>query len=437
MKFEYDLVAIGSTDEAIYAAKKAVELKARVALVRHSLGEKDRDSELIYRRIYNRFTSLLMRVKDYPFGCKNDLKSYLKNSILWGKEVSNSLSEQKSLAVLGALGIDVIDGEGEFFRLPKLGMRVNGRELKARSYLIAAGSVEIIPQIEGLERIGYLDSTSLWKRDLSCLPENILIVSANEKSLEIAQILAILGKQVILVTEESSLLPTEDKELVRLLQANLEAEGITIYTSTKIGQVKLIENKKWVQIGNEAISVDELIIVGKSRPNIEGLNLEGIDIKYNSKGVQVDRTLQTNNPLIYAVGDILGGYNCDRLARYEVDIVLQNALASFKLFPAKTNYNLIPIIIYTEPNLARVGMTETQAKQKSGEDIQIISQYLPKSLIEQIDDRSPTFCKLILRNNGEILGAHLLGYRAIELIEMIALAIEHKVKFSKDIISFD
>jgi pyruvate/2-oxoglutarate dehydrogenase complex dihydrolipoamide dehydrogenase (E3) component len=434
MKFEYDLVVIGSTNEAIYAARKAAALKARVALVRHDFGDKYLNSELIYRRVYNKYTNLLARSREYPFACKNASKSWLKNIILWEKEVSNNLSEQKSSAVLSALGIDVLDGNGEFFLLPKLGMKVDGRELKARSYLLAAGSVETIPEIEGLEQIGYLDSTSLWKRDLSCLPDNILIISANEKGLEIAQILARLGKKVILVTEESSLLPTEDKELVRLLQVNLEAEGITIYPSTKIGQVKLIENKKWVQIGNEAISVDELIIVGKSRSNIEGLNLEKIDLKYNSQGIQVDRTLQTNNSQIYAVGDILGGYNCDRLARYEVNIALQNALTSFKLFPAKTNYNPIAIVIFTEPNLARVGMTETQAKQKCGENIQIISQYLPKSLTEQIDDRSPTFCKLILRNNGEILGAHLLGYRAIGLIETISLAIQHKIKFSKDII---
>jgi pyruvate/2-oxoglutarate dehydrogenase complex dihydrolipoamide dehydrogenase (E3) component len=437
MKFEYDLVVVGSTDEAIYAAKKAVELKARVALVRHDLVWKNRNSELIYRRTYNRFTSLFARVKEYPFAWENESKSYLENGILWGKEVRKGLSEGRSSAVLGALGIDVIDGEGEFFHLPELGMRVNGRELKARSYLIAAGSVENIPQIEGLERVVYLDCSSLWQQNLALMPGNLLVISNDEKGLEIAQILVRLGKQVILVTEQTMLLPAEDEELVRLLQANLEAEGIIIYTSTKIGQVKSIENKKWLQLGDEAIAVDELIIVGKSHPNIQGLNLEGIEIKYDDRGIEVDRTLQTNNSQVYAAGDILGGYNCDRLARYEVDIALQNALASFKLFSAKTNYNRIPIVIFTDPILARVGMTEIQAKQKCSENIQVIRQYLPKSITEQIDDRSPTFCKLILRNNGEILGAHLLGYRAVELIETIALAIEHKINFSKDIIPFD
>jgi pyruvate/2-oxoglutarate dehydrogenase complex dihydrolipoamide dehydrogenase (E3) component len=427
MKFEYDLVVVGSTNEAVYAARKAAKLKARVALVSGSSITENRPIDDIYCAAYHRLTSFREKAKEYPFCWKQEIQDITQEYRLWIQEIATNLAVDRMPAVLNALGIDTIYGQCNFFRLPYSGIEVDARKLKARSYLLATGSREYIPQIAGLERVNYLSYSQLWQCDLASLPKSITIVGDGEKSLKIAQILNRLSKHIVLVTEKKTLLPSEDEELTNLLQANLEAEGIKIYTSTEIEQIKSIEAKKWLQVGNKAIAIDELIVIGRPSPNIEELNLEGIGVECDRQRIKVNRKLQTSNPKIYAVGDILGGYNDVHLARYEVDIALKNALASFNLSPEKTRYNLTPSIIHIEPNLARVGMTETQARQNFGDNIQVIRQHLPKSIAEQIDDRSPTFCKLILDSRERLLGAHLLGDRAIELIESLALTIDHKI----------
>jgi pyruvate/2-oxoglutarate dehydrogenase complex dihydrolipoamide dehydrogenase (E3) component len=434
MKFEYDLVVIGSTDEAVYATKKALELKKRVALVCYDSVGEDRLSELIFRRTHHKILSLLLRGKEYPFCWENDLKSWLKNSKIWNEEVIKNLSECRSKVNLTALGVDVIEGCCEFFRLPELGIRTEARELKSRSYLLATGSKEVDPEIEGLSTINHIKDRNLWQKNLLELRENILIIGTGEKSLEIAQILNALGKKVFLATENDNLLPWEEAEIVILLQKNLEAEGITIYTKAEIRVINESEDKKWVCIDRQEIAVDEIITIDPPHPNFEGLNLDGVKVKYNTHRIEVDRTLKTSNSRIYAAGDILGGYNSNHLSRYEVDIALKNALTSFNLFPRSIDYNYLPIVIHTEPKLARVGMTELQARKYFGDDIQVIRQELPKSIQEAIEDRSPTFCKLILRDDREILGVHLLGDRSTEIIESIALAIKHKIRFDRDLL---
>jgi pyruvate/2-oxoglutarate dehydrogenase complex dihydrolipoamide dehydrogenase (E3) component len=427
MKFEYDLVVIGATNEAIYAAQKASKLRARVVLVDRSSGEENQQNNDVFCSAYHRITNFWKKAKEYPFGWETETENRTQEYRLWVREIVRNLEIDRSPAVLNALGIDTIHSQASFFRLPYLGIGVDTRKLKARSYLLATGSREYIPEIVGLERVNYLSYSQLWQQDLTSLPESIAIVGDGEKSLKVAQILARLGKKIILVTDRKNLLPSEDEELVNLLQANLEAEGIKIYTLTEIEQIKSIEAKKWLQIGNEAIAVDELIIIGKLSPNIEELNLEGVGVKYDRQNIKVDRTLRTDNPRIYAVGELLGGYNDDRLARYEVDIALKNALTSFNLFPEKTRYNSTAIVIHTEPIFAKVGITETIARQNFGDNIQVIRQHLPKSIAEQIDDRSPTFCKLILDSRGKLLGAHLLGDRSLELINSLALTIDRKI----------
>jgi pyruvate/2-oxoglutarate dehydrogenase complex dihydrolipoamide dehydrogenase (E3) component len=435
MKWEYDLAVIGSTDEAIYAAIKATKTKKRVALVLYDRLYQSNNLETIYRRSYHKFSSFLKEAKGEPFSLKEITPNWSNNRV-WIEEVIKNISSRKSNAILATLGIDVIDSKAEFFLEPQLGIKTQKRDLIARTYLLALGSIANPPPIIGLTEINYLESGDLWQKDLNLLGEKIAIIGNDDRALEIAKILSNLNKKVILIAEDSTILPAEDREIVNLLQANLEAIGITFYTRIKIDQVKLIDNKKWMQVGNEAIEVDELIVLSSADsrldPKIEDLNLEEVGVKTDSRGIKVDRKLQTNNPQIYAVGSILGGYNCDRIARYEVDLALKNILTPSRFFPARTNYIHLPITVETEPNLARVGMTEKQAREQFGTEIQIIRQYLPKSLAETIVDREPTFCKLILRNNREIIGVHLLGDQAKELSESIALAIKHKLKFEGD-----
>ena len=162
-------------------------------------------------------------------------------------------------------------------------------------------------------------------------------------------------------------------------------------------------------------------------PNVEYLNLEVAGVEVGKPGIIVNEKLQTTNSKIYACGDVIGGYQFTHVAGYEAVVALTNAL----FFPiSKVNYRVIPWATFTDPELARVGLTEKQAKERYGDDVCVLKQ--PFSGVDRAQAEAATtgFGKIITKGNGEILGAHLVGISAGELIHEIVLAMSHKLPVS-------
>ncbi len=227
------------------------------------------------------------------------------------------------------------------------------------------------------------------------------------------------------MVKQQRILPQEDLEIALLIQAQLEAEGVKIYTNSVVSQIKAIDEQKWLQAGDRALAADEIIIAGDRQPNIAGLNLAGVDVKYDSQRIYVNQKLQTTNSNIYACGELIGGYCLPNITQSEVDLILKNTL----FLPwYKINYYYLPWAVLTQPNLARVGLTQRQAKQQYGDDIYVIKQYFSNLAQGQILDRTTGVCQLLIKENGEILGCSLIGDRAAELITVIALMIRHKIR---------
>lgn len=430
MALDYNLVVIGSTPEGIYAALTAAHLKARVALVEQPLVGQLGAAEATFSRTFSHLTRLAGQVARATqvgiYGQIPSLELQLPPLQAWAAEVNAILVEQQSPAILSALGVDFISGAGEFRRLPQLEFIIGKRRLRSRAYLLAAGCYALPPQIAGLAEVGYLTPTDFCQSDsLASLPQQLAVVGESPIGVELAQNLNRLGKEVTLIAESDQILATEEIEAVRLIQAQLEAEGVRLLVGNPIRQVRQIEAKKWLQIGEWAIAADEIILAGQHSPNLEGLNLEGIGVKWGEKGLQLNSKLQTSNPRVYGCGSVAGGYPFSHLAQYEARIAVKNAL----FWPWLTiNYSSIPYGIFTEPPLARVGMTEAQARKRYGEKISTIQHYYKTVAQAQILGETAGFCKLVVRRNGEILGAHLVGAEAGELIGAIALAIQHKIK---------
>jgi pyruvate/2-oxoglutarate dehydrogenase complex dihydrolipoamide dehydrogenase (E3) component len=290
-----------------------------------------------------------------------------------------------------------------------------------------------VKSIEGKEEVDFLTVTEvLNQKDLASLPKNLVLIGDSFRSLEVVHSLARLGKSITLIIEKERLLPQEDLDVALFLQAHLEAERVKIITNSPIIQIKKIEQKKWLQAGSYAIETDEIIFAGESIPNIDGLNLAGVGVKYQSDRILVNNYLQTTNHQIYACGDLIGGYSLPNLAHYEANIVLKNAL----FFPwFQVNYHPLPWAIFTEPNLARVGMTETQARQSYGHDFYVIKQYFKSIAQAQILGETTGFLKLLVSPQGEILGCAIIGHQAVELINAIALMIKNKIKLNRNSIS--
>ncbi len=427
MAVDYDLVIIGSSWEGIYAARNAVQLKARVALVTQC-DNKYLPNDTLVNHSLSEISSWNYRLANNFRGRSSEIKLptiSFSEANNWAIEINSVIQTQNSLANLAALGVDVIVGKGEFYRLPKLGFQVNKRKLRSHSFLLASGSNFAPRFLDSNTSNSYLTLRDLVSQKTSDLPNNLIVVGSEPIALELAQTLARFGKQITLVVKHPRILPQEDLDIATLIQAQLEAEGITIYTNSDVSQIRVINNQKWLQAGDRALSADEIIMADYRQPNIEGLNLAGIDVKYDHQKVYVNQKLQTTNPNIYACGDLIGGYYLPNIAQYEVNLVLKNTL----FFPwYKTNYNNLPWAILTQPNLARVGLTEYQAKQQYGENIYVVKEYFKNIAQAQILEEITGLCKLLVTANGTIIGCSLIGDRAGDLITAIALMMQHKIK---------
>jgi pyruvate/2-oxoglutarate dehydrogenase complex dihydrolipoamide dehydrogenase (E3) component len=309
-----------------------------------------------------------------------------------------------------------------------------------------------VPDIKGLQSVGYLTPADLWQEGLkeglqvsrlqveslenNLQPSNLqpsklqrswVVMGGGPIGTQLAQTLVRMNCEVTLVVSEPYILSTEDPEASRLVQAQLEAEGVRVLTQSPVTQVMRIDEKKWIQAGDRAIEADEILLAIGQQPNVESLNLEGVGVKFHRQGLMLNEKLQTTNPRIYACGDVAGGFRQAHIAQYEASIALKNALFA-PLF--KVDYRGIPWAIFCDPQLARVGLTEAQARHRYGKDVFVVRQYFKTLDKAQLMGETTGFCKIVGRQNGEILGASIVGPDASELIGAIALAMRQKIKVS-------
>ncbi|HEY9652848.1 MAG TPA: FAD-dependent oxidoreductase [Coleofasciculaceae cyanobacterium] len=438
MTVEYDLIVIGGSTTATYVAVTAAHWNARVALVEPPESQTNGFSHgTLYTQALTHVGCVAQHMADAPqLGIsvgKDDLTQQpaapfiqWNEAMQWAKAIVYTQSEQNSLPILASLGVDVITGCGEFCRRPHLGFIVNDRRLRGRTYLIATGSRPAIPDIEGLKTISYLTTADFWQLDLSLrLRGSWVVIGGEPMGTQLAQTLARLNCEVTLVVSTPQILSGEDPEASSLVQAQLEAEGIRVLTNSPVTQMRRIDDKKWIQAGDQAIEADEILLATSQQPNVESLNLDGVGVKYNQQRIQLNEKLQTTNPRIYACGDVAGGSQFAHIAQYEASIALKNALFA-PLF--KVNYQGIPWAIFTDPQLARVGLTEAQARLRYHKDVFVARHYFKTLDKAQLLGKTTGFCKIVGRQNGEILGASIVGPEASELIGTIAFAIQHKIK---------
>ncbi|MEC4804230.1 MAG: NAD(P)/FAD-dependent oxidoreductase [Jaaginema sp. PMC 1079.18] len=408
---DYDLVIIGGGIAGRYAAATAVTQKARVALVEFGVTPAD---DALYSR---------------------SLLHYSQRGDSWEDAIAQAhhnvatFTQENSLDTLAILGVDVIRGQGEFCRLPQQAFIINHRRLRSRSYLLATGSRFTPLSLSTDIPLKTLTPPDLWQiSHLETLPDEIVILGSRPLALEIAQILTRFGKKVTLAVADSSLLPLEDPEIVRWLQAHLEAQGIQILTHSPINQVQIIDNQPWLQLGDTAIEASCVIVASETHPHIEGLNLAGVGIKLHQKQLLLNEKLQTANRQIYACGSLGGGYAFPHLAQAEATVALKNALfwARFKM-----DYRPIPWAIFTEPNFAAVGLSEVQARRRYGKHILVIRHFFKQNAQAIITEANDGFIKLILHENGEILGARILGRDGADIINLLALGIQQRLKIQQ------
>ncbi len=335
------------------------------------------------------------------------------------------IAPNDSAARFRDLGVDVFLGEARFVGADTI--RVGDTTLRFKSAVIASGARALRPEIPGLSDVGYLTNESIFA--LTQLPQRLAVLGGGPIGCELAQSFARLGSQVTLIERSARILAKENEAAALVVAAALQQDGVTILTDAVVNQVEAQsgQNRLHVtQMGSAVVVEADEILVGAGRvPNVEGLNLEAVGVKYDLRdGVVVNDRLQTTNPRIFAAGDVCSPYKFTHAADFMARIVIQNALFFGR---ARASELTIPRCTYTSPEVAHVGLTEHEAREK-GIAIQTFTQdfqHIDRAILE---GETSGFVKVHLaRGTDRILGATIVAEHAGEMIGELTLAIKARI----------
>jgi pyruvate/2-oxoglutarate dehydrogenase complex dihydrolipoamide dehydrogenase (E3) component len=298
---------------------------------------------------------------------------------------------------------------------------VNGEILRGKRFLIATGTVALIPDIEGLAETGYI--TNVEAVSLPELPKRLVVIGAGPIGLEFAQMFSRLGSQVVVLERGKQPLPREDPELAMLLCSKLTAESIRFEFGTEMRCGETNEHGKHIHIHGtdgkeEDISTDQLLVAVGRRPALDELNLEAAGVQYTKEGITTDAALCTNVPHIWAAGDIASKYQFTHVASDQGELAAHNMFARK---PKAFDDRVIPWVTFTDPELARVGMSEADLKEAKIE-YRVGRAYFNKLDRAIANDQAIGSVKLLADVDGKILGGHILSTNAGELIAPVVYA---------------
>jgi pyruvate/2-oxoglutarate dehydrogenase complex dihydrolipoamide dehydrogenase (E3) component len=304
---------------------------------------------------------------------------------------------------------------------------LNGKTLSAKSWVIATGSSAAIPPVPGLEQTPYLTNRDLYSFDR--LPASMIILGAGPIAAEMAQAFNRLGIRVSVIQRSGQVLSNEDKDMADQVMEVLQGEGVAFYLNTAILSVRDLGKEREVVIktqeGEPKSLMAETVLIALGREaNLKGLNLGGIGIPYDDKGLRLDARLRTVHKHIYGAGDATGTHQFTHAAGYEGSIVVSNAI--FHL-PRRVDYAFVPWCTYTDPELASIGMNEKRAKAAGIEYDLWVEEFKDndRSLAE---GEQVGRVKMLLDRKGKPIGVQILGPRAGDLLSEWVAAFNGGIK---------
>jgi pyruvate/2-oxoglutarate dehydrogenase complex dihydrolipoamide dehydrogenase (E3) component/uncharacterized membrane protein YdjX (TVP38/TMEM64 family) len=432
--FDRDIVVIGAGAAGLVSAYIAAAVKAKVTLVeRHRMGGDCLNSGCVPSKALIRSAKVLSTVRHAEnYGLKSTTVEFDFAEVMARvRRVISKIEPHDSVERYSALGVDCVLGEAKI--TSPYTVVVGDRTLTTRNIIIAAGARPWVPPIPGVDQVDYLTSDSLW--DIDALPDRLIVLGGGPIGCELAQAFARFGSRVTQVEMLPRLLIREDPEISEMIARRFQAEGVDLRLAHKAlrfiqrdgGHVLVCEHaEREVEIPFDRV----LVAVGR-RATTEGYGLEELGIELTPQGtVAVNEHLQTRFPNIYACGDVAGPYQFTHTASHQAWYAAVNSLfGSFWRF--KADYSVIPWATFTDPEVARVGLNETEATEQ-GVDYEVTT-YGIDDLDRAIADEADLGLVKVLTVPGKdrVLGATIVGDHAGDLITEYVSAMRHGFGMNK------
>ena len=419
--YDYDVIVIGAGIAGMVSAVTASALGKRVAVVEKSkVGGNCTNSTCIPSKALIRLSHLsrdMTRLNRW--GLSSAPAGGLVGRMIMPhiRGIVQKAYEKDLPETFERIGINMISATASF--VDSYRIEVNGGTLSARNFIIATGTAPFIPPIAGLERIDFLTNETLYQLDE--LPGSLIILGGGVDGLEYASAFGRLKVETTVVEMATRLLPMADEELVDHLLQALQAEGIRLMSGTKAVSVSKTHDRIALKIqrGNglhEEILADKILVAVGRKPDLAGLALENAGVRYNARGIITNSKLQTSIPHIFACGDIAGPYQLASTAEAQGIVAATNAVLPVK---RSVDYRNNVYVIFTEPPLAFLGLTEDQAREKHGRKLKVYRFEYKTMRRAMIDGNEVGMAKFLCDGRGRISGAHILGEAAAEVIHEV------------------
>jgi dihydrolipoamide dehydrogenase len=414
---KYEIVVIGGGPGGYVAAIRAAKHGKKVALIEaQDLGGTCLNRGCIPSKTLLRHSEIIDNIeKAKSWGIETGPVTF---SLVKMLERKNQII-QKLRTGIGFLlkqgKIDVFNGYGEVQTNQDIIVTIDGKQqtISAEKIIIATGSTPIVPPIPGVEQASYHTSDTIF--DIEEIPESIVIVGGGIIGVEFACIFSSLNVAVTIVEMGDRITPNEDPEASKALTKALKKKGVRILTKTKVTSVDQLENRQTVQVEakngkKESLETTTILLSVGRKPNTSAVNQ--LHLQMDGPFVKVDKQMKTSNPSIYAVGDVIGGWQLAHVASAEGLVAASNAAGENEVI----NYKVVPRCVYTSPEIASVGLTEEEAKQK-GLSYKVVKVDHAGNGKALASDETEGFVKLIADTKyGEILGVTMVGPHVTEMI---------------------
>ncbi|MBL39261.1 MAG: pyridine nucleotide-disulfide oxidoreductase [Xanthomonadales bacterium] len=433
--FDYNVIVLGAGSAGLVSAYIGATIKAKVALIeKNRMGGDCLNTGCVPSKALLRTARLVQDARDSErYGIKSMTADFSLADVMQRvRDVISKIEPHDSPERYRGMGVDVIESAGRL--VSPWAVQVDGKTITARSIILATGAEPLVPPIDGLDGIDYVTSDTIW--ELEDLPERFAVLGGGPIGCELAQAFARLGSKVTIIEMADRLVPREDPDASQALMKRLEAEGVKIATGHRAsrfedkgaGSGSVVCERDGEEV---AIEFDRVLIALGRKARTRGFGLEEMGVRIANRGtIETDPWLRTNFPNIYVCGDAAGPYQFTHVASHQAWFASVNALlAPFWSF--RVDYRVIPWATFTEPEVARVGLSETEAAEQ---DIDYdVTRYGIDDLDRAIADSADEGFVKVLTEPGKdrILGATIVGAHAGELIAEFILAMKHGLGLNK------